>query len=97
MMNALGLAVALEESADVLSALQVWERRERPLTEHTQHLSRVIADERTGSDGRSKWTAEALRAATHIPTGTAGFKTDFDLRLEMTSSAERFTGVRHAP
>ena len=97
MMNALGLAVALEESADVLSALQVWERRERPLTEHTQHLSRVVADERTGSDGRSKWTAEALRAATHIPTGTAGLKTDFDLRLEMATSAERFSDVRPAP
>ena len=84
MMNALGLAVALEQSSDVLSALRVWGTGgEGWLTEHTQHLSRVIADERTGSDGRSKWTADALRAATHIPTGTAGLKTDFDLRLEM--------------
>jgi 2-methyl-3-hydroxypyridine 5-carboxylic acid dioxygenase len=82
MMNALGLAVALEQSSDVLSALQAWERRERPLTEHTQQLSRVIADERTGSDGRSKWTPDALRAAVHIPTGTKGLRTDFDLRLE---------------
>ena len=97
MMNALGLAVALEQSSDVLSALQVWERRERPLTEHTQHLSRVVADERTGSDGRSKWTPEALQAATHIPTGTAGLKTDFDLRLEMATSAERFSDVGPAP
>ena len=96
MMNALGLAVALEQSSDVLSALRVWEQRERPLTEHTQHLSRVIADERTGSDGRSKWTAEALRAATHIPTGTAGLKTDFDLRLEMMAPVEQLSDVRPA-
>jgi 2-methyl-3-hydroxypyridine 5-carboxylic acid dioxygenase len=96
MMNALGLAVALEQSSDVVSALRAWEQRERPLTEHTQHLSRVIADERTGSDGRSKWTAEALRAATHIPTGTAGLKTDFDLRLEMMAPAERLSDARTA-
>ena len=96
MMNALGLAVALDQSSDVLSALQVWERRERPLTEHTQHRSRVVADERTGSDGRSKWTIEALRAATHIPTGTVGLKTDFDLRQEMAVPAGRFSGVRPA-
>ena len=43
-----------------------------------------------------KWTAEALQAATHIPTGTAGLKTDFDLRLEMATSAERFSGVGSA-
>ncbi len=86
MMNALGLAVALEQSPDVSSALQTWERRERPLTEHTQHLSRVIADERTGSDGRSKWTPDALRAAIHIPTGTKGLRTDFDLRLGLRAT-----------
>ncbi|MGE0038136.1 MAG: FAD-dependent oxidoreductase [Xanthobacteraceae bacterium] len=91
MMNALGLAVALEQSSDVSSALRVWEKRERPLTEHTQHLSRVIADERTGSDGHSKWTPEALRAATHIPTGTAGLKTDFDLRLATMAPGERLS------
>ena len=78
MMNALGLAVALEQSHDVESALRIWEQRERPLTEHTQRLSSVVADERTGSDGRSKWTPEALRAAMHIPTGTAGSKTQSD-------------------
>jgi 2-methyl-3-hydroxypyridine 5-carboxylic acid dioxygenase len=82
MMNALGLAVALEQADDVVSALRAWEARERPLTEHTQELSRVVADERTGSDGRSKWTAEAMRAALHVPTGTVGLKTDYDLMLE---------------
>ena len=86
MMNALGLAVALEQSHDVASALRIWEERERPLTEHTQALSRVVADERAGSDGRSKWTSEALRTALHIPTGTVGLKTDYDLLLETSSS-----------
>lgn len=82
MVNALGLAVALEQSPDVPSALRVWEARERPLTEHTQELSGVVADERSGSDGRSKWTPNALRAALHIPTGTTGIKTDYDLMLD---------------
>ncbi len=59
----------------------VWEQRERPLTEHTQHLSRVVADERTGSDGRSKWTAEALRAATHIPDRHGGPEDGFRLAI----------------
>src|SRR5262249_28236223 len=36
MMNALGLAAAVEAAADLASALAEWERRERPLTEHTQ-------------------------------------------------------------
>jgi 2-methyl-3-hydroxypyridine 5-carboxylic acid dioxygenase len=82
MMNALGLAVALEQSHDVVAALSAWEARERPLTEHTQELSSIVADERTGSEGRSKWTAEAMRAALHVPTGTADLKTDYDLMLE---------------
>ena len=39
-MNALGLAVAIEEAGDdLLDGLRVWERRERPLTEHTQDIS----------------------------------------------------------
>jgi len=70
MMNALGLAVALQDCGEVAQGLRNWEVCERELTEHTQHMSRVIAEERTGSDGRSKWTDDALRAARHIPSGT---------------------------
>jgi hypothetical protein len=69
-MNALGLAVALEETADIPAALLAWEARERPLTDHTQDVSQRIAQERTGADGRSKWTPEAMRTALHVPTGT---------------------------
>jgi 2-polyprenyl-6-methoxyphenol hydroxylase-like FAD-dependent oxidoreductase len=36
MMNGLGLAVALDETPDMDAAMARWERRERPLTEHTQ-------------------------------------------------------------
>ena len=36
MMNAMGLAVALDEAPDLEAAFRAWERRERPLTEHTQ-------------------------------------------------------------
>jgi 2-methyl-3-hydroxypyridine 5-carboxylic acid dioxygenase len=70
LMNALGLAVALEGTADIPAALSAWEARERPLTDHTQDISQRIASERTGADGRSKWTPEAMRTALHIPTGT---------------------------
>jgi 2-methyl-3-hydroxypyridine 5-carboxylic acid dioxygenase len=69
-MNALGLAVALEGVDDIPDALSAWEARERPLTEHTQNVSQRIAEERTGADGCSKWTPEAMRTALHIPTGT---------------------------
>ncbi len=41
MMNALSLAVAVEMSPDLSSAFALWERRERPLTEHTQRWTRI--------------------------------------------------------
>ena len=70
MMNALSLAVYLAEGESVESALERWERLERPLSNHTQELSGTIAKDRSGADGRSKWTPEALRTALHVPTGT---------------------------
>lgn len=73
MMNALALAVTVSEHGEVPGALELWERRERPLTSHTQRLSGLIAEERTGSDGKSKWDSEALRTALHIPRGTEQF------------------------
>src|SRR3954462_2528391 len=39
MMNALSLAVYLDRHSDLPTALQAWERQERPLTEHTQRIS----------------------------------------------------------
>lgn len=70
MMNALSLAVWLSEAVDVETGLAKWEERERPLTDHTVAVSATFAIERAGSDGRSKWTPEAMRTALVVPTGT---------------------------
>jgi 2-methyl-3-hydroxypyridine 5-carboxylic acid dioxygenase len=69
MMNALALAVALERQPSMQRALEEWEDRERPLTEHTQDCSAQIAAERR----LSRWDFDTLRAANHIPTGTENF------------------------
>jgi len=71
MMNALSLGVAVEgpHGDDIVSALCRWEESERPLTDHTQRISSLYAENRTGSDGGDKWTREAMRAAHHIPVG----------------------------
>jgi 2-methyl-3-hydroxypyridine 5-carboxylic acid dioxygenase len=69
MMNALALAVALERRPSMPRALEEWEDRERPLTEHTQDCSAQIANERR----LSRWDADTLRAANHVPTGTENF------------------------
>ena len=80
MMNALSLAVYLEQGADVNAALQIWERNERPITEHTQRISYLLGLPTTwppalraaalGLAGRSKWlTAQRTRTALHRPPG----------------------------
>jgi 2-methyl-3-hydroxypyridine 5-carboxylic acid dioxygenase len=68
-MNALSLAVAVEESDDLEKALKDWETRERPITEYTQDTSAQLARERKASFGHI-WDDVALRTARHIPTGT---------------------------
>jgi 2-polyprenyl-6-methoxyphenol hydroxylase-like FAD-dependent oxidoreductase len=81
MMNALSLAVYLEREREVASALATWERRERPLTEHTQRISYWLGLPTTwppalrgvvlGIAGRSKWLVrQRTRTALHRPTGT---------------------------
>jgi 2-polyprenyl-6-methoxyphenol hydroxylase-like FAD-dependent oxidoreductase len=81
MMNALSLAVYLERENDVAGALAAWERKERPLTEHTQRISYFLGLQTTWPPavraftlamiGRSKWlTAQRTRTALHRPTGT---------------------------
>lgn len=81
MMNALGMAVALDESADVPVALGAWERRERPLTEHVQKWSGLYGRSTAWPQwlrsaffaalGRSRWMKSQMdRAVQHIPTGT---------------------------
>jgi len=81
MMNALSLAVHLERSKDVAEALEVWERRERPVTDHAQRISFFFGLPTTwppklraaflGIAGRSKWLVrQRTRTALHRPTGT---------------------------
>jgi len=81
LMNALGLAFALDATDDIPAALATWERQERPLTEHTQRWSRLIGalapwprPIRSGAlaaAARLPWVARAMqRTADHTPTGT---------------------------
>ncbi len=82
MMNALGLAVALDEEPDLESAFRAWERRERPLTEHTQRWTRIYGNTiflprplkrlSIAAERRIPWIGrQYLRAAHVVPTGCA--------------------------
>ena len=80
MMNGLGLSVALNETKDLKSALNIWENRERPLTEHTQKWTRLYGTTiylpkwlkplAINAERNIPWLASQYsRAARHIPTG----------------------------
>jgi 2-methyl-3-hydroxypyridine 5-carboxylic acid dioxygenase len=66
--NALGLSVALERSKTIEEALRVWEKTDRPMTDHTQNYASDLAKTRKLIDGHA-WSDDALRAARHVPTG----------------------------
>ena len=80
MMNALALAVVLDDHDDVEQALSSWEARERPLTEHTQRWSMLYGRVTTwpgwarslafnGLGGIGWVRRRYQRTANHIPTG----------------------------
>jgi 2-polyprenyl-6-methoxyphenol hydroxylase-like FAD-dependent oxidoreductase len=80
MMNALGLAAAVQDAPDLATALMQWERHERPLTEHGQRWSRLYGTTMflpkplkkiwIGIE-RLPWVAaQYLRVANHVPTGS---------------------------
>jgi 2-polyprenyl-6-methoxyphenol hydroxylase-like FAD-dependent oxidoreductase len=82
MMNGLALAVHLERSDEVAQGLNVWEERERPMTEHTQRVSYLLGVPTTwppffrnlalGLAGRSQWIVnQRIKTALHVPTGTS--------------------------
>src|SRR5262245_37815601 len=85
MMNALGLAAALHECPDLPAALDLWERRERPLTEHTQRWTRIYGTTLFLPEllkrafirlERIPWVAEQyVRVANHVPTGCSEAET----------------------
>ena len=68
-MNALALAVAVEQGPTVEQALLIWEQRERPFTEYTQDWSAKAARDRMTMHGRI-WREETMKPARCIPTGT---------------------------
>jgi 2-polyprenyl-6-methoxyphenol hydroxylase-like FAD-dependent oxidoreductase len=81
MMNALSLAVYLDREKDVPKALEMWERQERPLTEHTQRISLMLGWPTTWPPfirakalalaDKSKWLVrQRTKTALHRPTGT---------------------------
>lgn len=81
MMNALSLAVFLDRGKDVATQLQLWEQAERPLTDHSQRISRLYgmptfwpAPLRRlfySIAARSRWlTDQRTKTARHVPTGT---------------------------
>ena len=81
MMNALSMAVYLDQENDVPKALETWERQERPLTEHTQRISLMLGWPTTWPPfirakalalaGKSKWLVrQRTKTALHKPTGT---------------------------
>ena len=79
MMNALGLATALQDERTIDTALINWERRERPLTEHTQLWTRIYGATMFLPKPvknisilveKLPWiAAQYVRAANHVPTG----------------------------
>lgn len=82
LMNGLSVAVyASEYGQDIPAGLALWEERERPLTDHTQHTASLLGQMNHWPDdlrsevltltGKSEFLAqERLRTALHIPTGT---------------------------
>lgn len=84
LMNALSLAVAVSEASDASQlepALQGWELKERPLTEHTQDTAESLGLMNEWPDelrshllrimGESPYLAQQrMRTAQHLPTGT---------------------------
>jgi len=83
MVNALGLAVALDDAPDVEAALSLWEARERPLTEHTQRWTLLAYPHLAVPAWRARiwfhtpvlasWIRrQRLRPARHIARGTEG-------------------------
>jgi 2-polyprenyl-6-methoxyphenol hydroxylase-like FAD-dependent oxidoreductase len=79
-MNALSLAIALDNDADIGASLIGWEERERPVTEHAQRWSRIyggvtlwpehLRSLAFGMTERSAWLRSQLeRTARYVPTG----------------------------
>ena len=80
MMNALSLATSVAKADRIPDALEAWEARERPLTEHTQTWSRMysattrwpqwLRSAAFNATGQIGWLRNQYqKTANHIPTG----------------------------
>jgi 2-methyl-3-hydroxypyridine 5-carboxylic acid dioxygenase len=67
MVNALSLAMELDEIADIEKAVKSWEKRIRPITDRCQAMSGEYAANRLLSEG-NQFTRQALEAARYDPT-----------------------------
>lgn len=81
LMNGIGLAAAVADASDVQQALIDWEKRERPMTEHTQDTAERLGDMNFWPDdvrsqvlkitGQCREIAmERMKTALHAPTAT---------------------------
>ncbi len=66
MVNALSLAVELEDFPEVQEGIACWEKRMRPLTDRCQALAKVLTANRALSKGNQQ-TREAFEAARYDP------------------------------
>lgn len=80
MVNALGLADAIECESDIPRALARWEALERPLTEHTQRVARIYNHSTLWPERVRTWVFKRVgasasmrsrvqRTANHVPRG----------------------------
>ena len=98
MMNAMGLAVALDATPDLDTALARWEASERPLTEHTQRWTRIYSGTMflpslakrmaIRIERQIPWiAAQYARTANHLPSGCVPHRAYSGAGSELTTIA----------
>jgi 2-methyl-3-hydroxypyridine 5-carboxylic acid dioxygenase len=66
--NAIDLAVALDEHPVIEDALQAWEARQRPITDLAQGQTAHMAETRSFAQGNG-WTPELMQTANYVAAG----------------------------
>lgn len=66
--NAVDLALALEQHDEIEDALAAWEARQRPMTDEAQARTAYMAENRTFAKGNG-WTRRLLETANFVPAG----------------------------
>jgi 2-polyprenyl-6-methoxyphenol hydroxylase-like FAD-dependent oxidoreductase len=109
-LNAMALALAVTEAADVPLALTAWEKATRPLTEHVQRWSYIyghivanwptallsLRSDLTRGLATLEWFDEGLnRGARSVPAGYCGVLNT--ARFGLPDRVERFVDLKNAP